>query len=335
MHCQKVRGTSIPPACTALGQNDQETTLLVLRMVDKQSKAAGLRPGVLFRPRATSSSAFERSYARLRRKLMIKHRLGIGLEARTPYENVYYCCTQRTGSQTLRAVFQHETFWRWSGLRVEPYFEVGLRSARADERLRKAFARHTLACHLYVDYPTYQSIPKPSRYKTFFVMRDPRDAVVSFYYAALVSHTPVGVIPRMRADLQPLDKRAGLRYVIDSLDELGFFEAQRSWASAEADADENVRVFRYEDRAANESRFLRELLDYLEVPMPEEELGNLSSRFSFETVTGGRPKGKEDISHHLRKGTPGDWRAQFDDEILAYFADATQDLVQVLGYDTN
>ena len=304
-------------------------------MADKRSKVAGLRPGAVFRPSPTSSSALERSYARFRRTLRIKHRLGIGLEARVPYENVYYCCTQRTGSQTLRAVFQHETFWRWSGLRVEPYFEVGLRSARADERLRRAFARQTLACHLYVDYPTYRSIPKPSRYKTFFVMRDPRDAVVSFYYAALVSHTPVYPILRMRADLQPLDKRAGLRYVIDSLAELGFFEAQRSWASAEAGADENVRVFRYEDRAADESRFLGELLDYLEVPMPDEELEHLASRFSFETVSGGRAKGTEDISHHLRKATPGDWRAQFDDETLAYFEDTTQDLVQVLGYDTN
>ena len=255
-----------------------------------------------------------------------------------PYENVYYCCTQRTGSQTLRAVFQHHKFWQWSGLRVKPYFELGLREARSDKRLRRAFPRyfprHTLACHLYVDYPTYRSIPKPSRYKTFFVMRDPRDAVVSFYYAALVSHTPVYPIPRMRADLQTLDKRAGLRYVIDSLDEFGYFEAQRSWVSAEADADENVRVFRYEDRAANESRFLRELLDYLEVPMPDKELQHLASRFSFERLTG-RPKGTEDISHHLRRGTPGDWRAQFDDEILAYFGDVTQDLVQVLGYDTN
>ena len=250
-----------------------------------------------------------------------------------PYENVYYCCTQRTGSQTLRAVFQDHTFWQWSGLRVKPYFELGLREARAHKRLRRAFPRHTLACHLYLDYPTYRSIPKPSRYKTFFVMRDPRDAVVSFYYAALVSHTPVYPIPRMRADLQTLDKRAGLRYVIDSLDEFGYFEAQRSWVSAEANADENVRVFRYEDRAANESRFLRELFAYLEVPMPDKELRHLASRFSFEAITG-RTKGTEDISHHLRKGTPGDWRAEFDDEILAYFGEATQDLVQVLGYDT-
>ena len=274
-----------------------------------------------------------RSYAHFRRRLRIKRRLGIGIEARVPYENVYYCCTQRTGSQTLRAAFQDHTFWQWSGLHVKPYFELGLREARAHKRLRRAFPRHTLACHLYLDYPTYRSIPKPSRYKTFFVMRDPRDAVVSFYYAALVSHTPVYPIPRMRADLQTLDRRAGLRYVIDSLDEFGYFEAQRSWASAEANADENVRVFRYEDRAANESRFLRELFAYLEVPMPDKERRHLASRYSFETITG-RPKGTEDISHHLRKGTPGDWRAQFDDEILAYFGDATQDLVQVLGYDT-
>jgi hypothetical protein len=278
-----------------------------------------------------AGAATNANLLRIKRRLV--QGLGIGLEARVPYENVYYCCTQRTGSQTLRAVFQHHKFWQWSGLRVKPYFELGLREARADKRLRRAFPRHTLACHLYLDYPTYHSIPKPSRYKTFFVMRDPRDAVVSYYYAALVSHTPVYPIPRMRADLQTLDKRAGLRYVIDSLDEFGYFEAQRSWVSAEADADENVRVFRYEDRAANESRFLRELLDYLEVPMPDKELQHLASRFSFERITG-RPKGTEDISHHLRKGTPGDWRAEFDDEILAYFGDVTQDLVQVLGYDT-
>ena len=39
----------------------------------------------------------------------------------------------------------------------------------------------TIVSPLYLDYPGFRSIPKPDSYRAFFVMRDPRDILVSWY----------------------------------------------------------------------------------------------------------------------------------------------------------
>ena len=247
---------------------------------------------------------------------------------RSPYTNVYHCCTQRTASQWLRSVFSDPIVYRYTGLRVFPYDELGLRYASFDGPLPE----RTFAAHLYVSYPVYLAIPKPDTYKAFFVMRDPRDAVVSWYYAARYSHRPVDPIPRMRAHLQGLDPSEGQRYVIDRLAEWGSFDVQRSWVGA-AEGGDRVRLFRYEDLARDNRSFLRDLFDYLDVWMPKQAFARLCDRRGFAVHTGGRSQGEEDPQAHYRKGVAGDWRTHFDQATMDHFRRVTGDLLTVLGYE--
>jgi len=254
-------------------------------------------------------------------------RKSVRVVQRSRYDNIYHCCTQKTATQWIRAIFTDPIAYRYTGLDVLPYPHLGLRFAHFDS----PFPRRTFAATLPIDYPTYLSIPKPERYKTFFILRDPRDIVVSWYFSAKYSHLPFGPIPGLRGDLENLDLREGLRYMIDKLEDWGSFWAQRSWMEVTEDR-ENIKIYRYEDLASDNRSFLQQLFDYLDIAMPEKDFTVLYERHTFVKHSRGRKQGEEDLYSHYRKGMAGDWKNHFDRSTMAYFRQVTEDLLEVLGY---
>jgi hypothetical protein len=89
-----------------------------------------------------------------------------------------------------------------------PYVAFGHRN----DRIVEPFPPRSIVTHLYVTYDTYLSIPKPEKYKTFFVMRDPRDLVVSWYFSAKYSHRLEHPITEMRKTLKQYDHKIGLEF---------------------------------------------------------------------------------------------------------------------------
>jgi len=248
----------------------------------------------------------------------------------SPFDNIYHCCTQKTASQWFKAVFKDPVFYRYTGLEMVPYVALGLRDAHFDT----PFQTRSIATHLYVDYPTYASIPKPPRYRTFFILRDPRDALVSWYFSMKYSHPDrFDVVRALRQELTDLNIEDGIAHLIQRLDGFGFFAAQRSWVEGPVRNDPNVRIFRYEDLAADNLKFLAALLEYLQVRMPSSEIEDLWERHNFRRLSGGREQGQEDVNNHYRKGVAGDWHAYFTPSLETRLRDRTDDLITVLGYE--
>lgn len=245
----------------------------------------------------------------------------------SPYDNIYYCCTQKTGSQWFKRIFRDPVVYQYTGLRTYEYNELGLRRAHFDGPLPE----RTIAVHLYVNYDSYASIPKPQQRRTFFMLRDPRDIAVSWYFSARYSHGPVATMLVLRKDLENTTLSEGLRHSINSLHLLGLFDAQRSWMEVPTGQRE-FEVFRYEDFARDNQAFMRQLFDYLRIDMPEHELHALCDRHRFKLMSGGRDPGIENVRDHYRKGTPGDWKNYFDQRTNAHFREVAGDLLEVLGY---
>jgi len=246
------------------------------------------------------------------------------------FDTVYHCCTQKTASQWFRAIFSDRLFYRYTGLEVVPHIALGLREAHFDGQ----FPMRTIATHLYVDYPTYNSIPKPPRYRTFFVLRDPRDALVSWYFSMKYSHVDrFETVRTLRHELADMDAEAGISHLIRRLEGFGFFDAQRSWMESPAREDPSVRVMLYEDLASDNAQFLTRLLEYLDVRMPESDVRRLHERHSFRRMSRGREQGQEDINSHYRKGVAGDWRNYFTPRLENELRETTGDLLSVLGYE--
>ena len=246
---------------------------------------------------------------------------------KSPFDNIYYCCTQKTASQWFREILRDPEVYKYTGLRPVPYVQKGLNEANFD----RPFPKHTIAIHLYVDYPTYLTISKPTRYRTFFILRDPRDIVVSWYFSTKFSHPNMLYISKLRDDMETMSFEEGMKYCIDTLEEFGLFYAQRSWMQREEDHNK-IKIFRYEDFAADNYAFLIELLKYLCIDVPQDDLRKLYGDNTFSRITGGRELGDEDERSHYRKGVSGDWKKHFNPPIMDYFRQITGDLLEVLDY---
>lgn len=249
--------------------------------------------------------------------------------------NLYHCCVHKTASQWLRALLSDRRVFRYCGL--EPYsYEAHLPGGAdlrplTERRFAAPFPERTIVSPLYVDFEGFASLPKPARYRAFFVPRDPRDLVVSMYFSWRYSHPPMGEIPRLRAELEGMDEQAGYRYTAETMAAAGEFDALASWAQA-GERDPNVRIFSYEELTGPQgATALQQLFAHLGIELPARTFAALVADHAFERVAG-RPRGEEDPRAHNRAGVAGDWRRRFDAGTAAHVEQVTGGLAAALGY---
>jgi hypothetical protein len=204
----------------------------------------------------------------------------------------------------------------------------------------------------------------PSR--AFHVIRDPRDIIVSAYFSHRNSHPTAGA-PHMqahRAALRAASPKQGL-FLEMEFSRTELFQL-RDWDYTNPSVLELrtedltlqpyegfLRIFRHLGllsdtepvRAVDQvpvwiSRLLNRLsrrpwLGRLRRRIPatgEIVLGTVYGR-RFEAQTAGRPRGREDVTSHYRKGTAGDWMNHFTvahaEAFIAHFGD----LLVRLGYE--
>jgi len=262
----------------------------------------------------------------VRRAMLETHnarlRLTVPVVARCEYENIYHCTVRKTASQWIKAMFSDPIVYRYSGLL--PY------DRRLDKRrYPRDIPSGSTALALFISYSSFQAIPKPDRHRAFFVLRDPRDIVVSSYFSLRTSHTPMGDIPEVRRILQEKPRKEGLLHVINYLSANGTFKSLRSWQVAPS--AENFRLFRYEDLTGErQAEEVDLLMRHCGISLPPADLATLLSRYSFSRMRNDSESTKS-ISHY-RAGKAGDWRNHFDDDVYEAFIAATGNLVELLGY---
>jgi hypothetical protein len=256
---------------------------------------------------------------------------------RSSFDNVYHCCVQKTASQWVRSILSdRKTVYRYSGLEAlhsETTMRDGVDLRRLDERTYESpFPQGTIVTPLYISLECLRALPKPPRWKAFFIMRDPRDIVVSRYFSFKISHRVIGNIGDLRERLKGMSEAEGLCFVIDELERRGLFAALRSWTQLPPVNDE-APLFRYEDLIGPEqfNQFDR-LFTACDFRVPPDALRDVLQRNSFAARSGGRAPGVEDVSSHLRKGVAGDWRNHFEPDVERHFRQQTGNLVDELGY---
>ncbi len=250
--------------------------------------------------------------------------------------NIYHCCVFKTGSQWTRAVLEHPLVKNASGMKCYRY-ENDLPNQADTRKICERFfdaplPENTILSPLFLSYECFDSIPKPKDYRAFFVMRDPRDIVVSWYFSMKHSHTANNAIDRTRSKLNSMSAEEGMLKAIDVLDKTGVFMALSSWGNGYQN-DKNVRLFRFEDLTGpdNIDAFL-ELFEHCCIPLNRNKTKSILKDLSFEKLAG-RQQGTEDIKSHYRKGVAGDWKNHFTPEISSQFSSTTGDLLTVLGYE--
>mgnify|MGYP001817613638 CR=1 FL=1 len=275
---------------------------------------------------------------RARRKLLRTVRnSGLYVRHRSTARNLYHCGLPRSGSQWIRGVLRDEAVYRYSGLTYYNYltrYPDGVDPRRLTERYEtEPFPPGRIASPLYLDFNSFESIPKPPDYRAIFVFRDPRDVLTSWYFSMRKSHELMGRVGDWRAELQRLPKDEGLLYSISIMDrDVGIFDAMRSWMDA-PDRDPNVYLVAFEELsgpAAYEA--FRQVFQHCDVPLPARALQRLIDRHSFATKSG-RRQGVEDRTSQMRKGVAGDWVNHLDDRAVSELQAVAGDLITGFGYE--
>lgn len=251
-----------------------------------------------------------------------RRRLLVPVVSRCEFDNIYHCTVHKTGSQWIKALFSDPTVYRHSGLLpYDPRFYK--------RRKLPVIPPGRAGLALFHSYPRFKKISKPGTYRAFFVIRDPRDIVISSYFSLRNSHAPMGDILQARKTLQEIPMKEGLLYVIERHSKRNLFKQLRSWAAAPS--SETFRLFRYEDLTGErQAEEVDQLMRHCGIILPATELEALLSRYSFSRMRKDRETAGK-VSHY-RKGKAGDWRNHFDDEVYAAFTAATGNLVELLGY---
>lgn len=254
---------------------------------------------------------------------------------RSRYTNLYHCTTQRAGSQWIKQIFADPLVRRFSGLATwdyEAHLPGGIDPRPICERIISTpFPFRTVATPLYIGYEAFRALPQTGPARSFFVLRDPRDLVVSEYFSTIGSHPPMGDLARLRERLQAVDQPAGMRLILDDLAAYGTFACQKSWIDASADPD--VLLVHFEDLIAEsgESAWQR-VLEHFDIRIPRLLLRQVLKKYAFSRLAG-RQRGVEDKTSHYRKGVHGDWKNYFDASLRERFHEITGNLVQTLGYE--
>ena len=249
----------------------------------------------------------------------------------TRYENIYHCSQQRCGSRWILNMLRDIEVYKHCGLDV---FDPRTNFVAEDNQhlLAAGFLPQRIISPVYARYCDFQKLKKPSSYRAFSVVRDPRDLVVSKLFSQKFSHGVISDFIKTRREiLSKMDDQEGIAFVLeDSMPMV--IESLATWC--EATQDKNLRLLKYEDLVGpNQFDVFRELFDFLDVRIPDANLISLLDKHSFERLAGGRPQGEEDQKSHYRKGTPGDWRNHFDESHREQTKTLMGEVLIQLGYE--
>lgn len=255
---------------------------------------------------------------------------------RSSVSNVYHCTTHKAGSQWIRAILSDRRTYAYSGLLSYQYVDSlpGSVDPRryGEKSFKEPFPPGTIATPCYFHHDDFAVLPKAGEYRAIFVVRDPRDILVSWYFSLRYSHGLMGNVAELRSQLESHTIEDGFKFLTDYIDQFGVFRAMRSWLVAVDDP--RVLVVRFEDlidhsRAPEE---FRKVFEHCDVGMPSDVIRRVLDTYSFKAMSG-RNSGEEDQRSHYRKGTSGDWTNYLDSEAEEAVAALAGDVIAGFGFD--
>lgn len=181
---------------------------------------------------------------------------------------------------------------------------------------------------LYLTKEQFESVSLPANARRFVIIRDLRDTLISGYFSIKHSHEDTDeYIVSIRSKLESLPFEDGLMWLMGEWLYLNA-EIQTSWLLAKEP------IIRYEDLLSRDLEILADvLLDQCQLPIPRENFEEIVADCRFESLTGGRQRGEENVAAHERKGIVGDWKNYFTDRVREAFKMRYGGLLVAAGYE--
>lgn len=240
---------------------------------------------------------------------------------RRTLRNIYGTGMQKAGSQWAKAVFDHELVSAATGLATFPTL------AYADRVFRNRFPAYCFVPDLYLSYPEYAAIKKRAPFRTFHLVRDPRDIVVSWYFSVRDTHRVFGPIAELRRELLSVTTSEGLLVGIKFLEPQ--LNGMKTWIGV---SEPEIAFFRLEEVRDQPEAELRRLLSHCEVQLTNamfEQVLRDTSREELRKRDLQRRAPREE-SHYRQE--PSQHSKYFEAIHHDTLRELTGDLVESLGY---
>ncbi|RMG22841.1 MAG: sulfotransferase [Methanobacteriota archaeon] len=248
-------------------------------------------------------------------------------------DNVYHCTVHKAGSQWFKTLFFDPLIYRYSGLKPLFTSVYGITDLDYRKFRRKSFPNKRIITPLYVSYENFCKIDKPRQFRVLYVLRDPRDLVVSMYFSLRYTHVPMGDVMDKRQILKNLSVREGIIWTIQHCAENAVFDSMVSWIDV-GDSNPNLLIVRLEDLVGEKYiNTLRKILLHSGIRVPDKDLEYLAEKYHFKRVKERDHRTTPNGLSHYRSGKPGDWQKYFDEEMVEFFKSVAPGLVERLGYE--
>jgi hypothetical protein len=184
--------------------------------------------------------------------------------------------------------------------------------------------------YLYSAFGGYpRGISEFDRYKVILVVRDPRDILVSRYFANGISHREPPPESDKRDDFLSIREQAENR----SIDEHVLEKSRKlkrtydSYLNHLLEDHPDVHISRYEDMTSDIEQWLDDLLSYIGISPPTEVKNEIVSE-ALEVQS----RDEEDATKHVRKGEPGDYREKLSENTIDRLDNKFSDVLREFGY---
>ncbi len=176
-------------------------------------------------------------------------------------------------------------------------------------------------------FPLYP-VPILDSAKTIWLVRDPRDMLVSHYFSLAQSHVmpsgEPGAMERFRAERERArtmspDDWVSENYAWQLLSLEGYFAQGFTRRS-------NVAIYRYEDVIFRKKEWLSDIVAWYGWDVPAGVIGDIAARHDI-VPDAERP------AEHVRQVRPGNYRAHLTEDTLSRVEPIFRHYMQALGYE--
>ena len=174
-----------------------------------------------------------------------------------------------------------------------------------------------------------RGIPALDKYKVVLVLRDPRDVLVSSYYAIYSHVTPLmenkkALRTRMTGRKKLLEQTVD-EFVTSKLKrESNLLDKYREYYT-ELIGKPNVLFLKYEDMVEDFPAWLDQIIRFLEIDFRPGFIEELKAGADFQVS-------KEDKFKHKRQVTPGDHKRKLKPETIEFLDNTSLEIRKLFGY---
>lgn len=202
-------------------------------------------------------------------------------------------------------------------------FNAGIPFAKIGEDVEKVLYEKGYA---YLDFRAFFRFDPQfdfSRFRKVLLIRDPRDMLVSLYFSLKKSHripkqgTLASQMKKTREKLENMDINTFVLHRVPVV--------IRQFGRYRPLMDQNMKLYRYEDIIFDKRSWLRDMLEFLDIPLQAEKVNEIADRHDI------RPD-RENVGKHVRQVNPGNFRKRLSPDCIERLNELLSEILHEHGY---